>query len=192
MNKKTLIQLILTILIIIIILIIHKKFFTKKVVSNNFNPKDKIELNSNNNSIKNISYRTKDLENREYVINAEYGFINKDRPDEILMKNVKANIKLADNSMVKIYADQAIYNNNTYDTEFQNNVKLEYEEHFLSSDHLNIYFQSNILEAFNNLSYTNSKIKMNADKVEINMITKNSKIFNYSNSNKKVKIETNN
>ena len=44
---------------------------------------------------------------------------------------------------------------------------------------LNIFFDKNLIEAFNNLNYKNLDIIMLADKIEIDLLTKNSKIYNF-------------
>ena len=48
------------------------------------------------------------------------------------------------------------------------------------------FFTDSKLEAYNNLVYRNSEIDLKADKVELDLLTKNSKIFMFDNS--KVKI----
>ena len=48
------------------------------------------------------------------------------------------------------------------------------------------FFTESKLEAYNNLVYRNSDINLIADKVELDLLTKNTKIFMFDNS--KVKI----
>ena len=45
------------------------------------------------------------------------------------------------------------------------------------------FFQKNLIEAFDDLTYKNSDIIMLADKIEIDLLTKKSKIYNFNNSN---------
>ena len=73
-------------------------------------------------------------------------------------------------------------------TLFDNNVKLKFLDHKLSSNKLNIFFEKNLLEAYGDLVYENSDFKLNADRLELDLISKNSKIYNLDDSN--VVIET--
>ena len=93
------------------------------------------------------------------------------------MNEVKAKITLKDNTIVYINADFANYNNISNDTEFYNNIYLNFLDHNVLSDNLDISFKNNILEAYGNLSYKNLDFKMIADKIEINLLNKNSKFI---------------
>ena len=96
------------------------------------------------------------------------------------MFKVLAKIILIDNSTITITADRAIYDNITYNTNFENDVAMIYEEHSVNSENLDLLFQENILEAYNDLIYKNADFFLTADKIEINMETKNSKIYNFN------------
>ena len=64
---------------------------------------------------------------------------------------------------------------------------MTYQEHKINCDNLDLFFEKYIAEAMNNLIYENSTSRLKADKIEIDLITKNSKIFMY-NKKKKIKI----
>ena len=68
----------------------------------------------------------------------------------------------------------------SYDTKFYNEIKLNFLEHDIFCDNLNIFFKENLIEAFNNLNYKNLDIIMIADKIEIDLLTNNSKIYNFN------------
>ena len=55
---------------------------------------------------------------------------------------------------------------------------MNFLEHDIFCNNLNIFFKNNLLEAYNDLTYKNLDIIMMADKIEIDLLTKNSKIFN--------------
>ena len=65
-------------------------------------------------------------------------------------------------------------------------MELDYLNHRINSDNIDIFFTESKLEAYNNLVYRNSDINLIADKVELDLLTKNTKIFMFDNS--KVKI----
>ena len=62
-----------------------------------------------------------------------------------------------------------------------------YNDHFISSDKLDLIFEKNLATISNNIIYKNLNTKLQADKVEIDLITKNSKIF-MNDKTKKIKI----
>ena len=105
------------------------------------------------------------------------------------MKNVIATINLHNSVPIIISADNAIYNNINYDTNFYENVVVTYNDHFISSDKLDLIFEKNLATISNNIIYKNLNTKLQADKVEIDLITKNSKIF-MKDKTKKIKIES--
>ena len=112
--------------------------------------------------------------------------IHENNSEIIHMNDVKAEIMLIDNSIINILSKKAVYNSLNYDTKFKNGTTLAYLEHEINSENLNLSFQNNTLEAFENLTYRNDKSVTYADKVTIDLITKNTKIFNLDESNVKI------
>ena len=131
----------------------------------------------------NITYESIDREGRKYIITAETGNFKEEEPDLIYMTNVNAEILLLDNSVIYIDSLNAEYNTTDYDTKFYKEVKLKFLDHNIFCKNLNIFFKENLIEAFNDLNYKNSDIIMVADKVEIDLLTKNSKIYNFNENN---------
>ena len=60
---------------------------------------------------------------------------------------------------------------------------MKFLENHIFFENLNIFFNKNLIEAFNDLNYKNSDIIMLADKIEIDLLTKNSKIYNFNDNN---------
>ena len=56
-------------------------------------------------------------------------------------------------------------------------------EHNILCENLNVFFKKNLIEAFNNLNYKNLDFVMFADKIEIDLLTKYSKIYNFNEKN---------
>ena len=103
------------------------------------------------------------------------------------MNNVAAKIILIDGNIINIVSDKARYNNITLNTDFENNVKIKFLDHKIACDFVKINFEKNILEAFNNLTYDNIDLIMSADKIILDLNSKDTKIFNFD--EKKVKIK---
>ena len=186
MFKKILIQTSLFILIILISLFFFTKYFKeesseiKKEIINNINESAK-------NSILELSYESKDNKGRKYLITALSGNLEKENNNIISMNNVSAKIILIDGNIISIISDKAKYNSVTLNTDFENNVKIKFLNHKIDCDFVIINFEKNILEAFNNLTYDNIDLIMSADKIIIDLNSKDTKIFNFD--EKKVKIK---
>ena len=99
------------------------------------------------------------------------------------MTKVNAEIFLLDGSIIYINSLNAEYNNQNYDTKFYRSVKLNFLEHSITCNNLNIFFEENLIEAFDNLNYKNLDLIMLADKIEIDLLTKNSRIYNFDKGN---------
>ena len=186
MKNKVFLQLFLIIIVTLIIYFLYLKYFKNNETEISLK-NENIELNTSESQIKNIQYESTDNIGRKYKIKAEKGEIDNELSNVIYMFDVSAEIILIDKSTITITADKATYNNIIYNTNFENNVSMIYEDHSINSENLNILFEENILEAFNDLIYKNSEILLTADKVEINMKTKNSKIYNFNERNVLIK-----
>ena len=178
MGKKISIQIFLTILILIILTFVYQKYFKKELNENVAVNKD--ENTKEKNNLINIVYESIDKEGRKYIITAETGSFKEEEPDLIYMTIVEAKVFLLDGSVIYVDSLNAEYNTVIYDTKFYNNVKLNFLEHDIFCNNLNIFFKDNLIEAFNDLNYKNSNIIMFADKIEIDLLTNNSKIYNFN------------
>ena len=183
MSKKAIIQLCLISTIFLIFYYIFASYFQNDSENlSSENKKIKIEKIEVENLIKNISYSSRDAQGREYIIKAGSGEIETNDDNIIFMSDVKAQIIFPDGTIIYVTSLKANYDSLNYNTEFFDDVNVFYEDHEFKSQNLIIDFDKNILEAFNDLSYKNLNTKMFADKIELNLVTKNSKIFNFDNS----------
>ena len=183
MFKKLFIQSILFIFVLLVTVGTYYKYIKQE---NNINDQlsfDKELLKESDNLIKDISYESTDDKGRKYIIKSDYGEISKKNFEIIIMTNVNAMIILEDETIIFISADNAEYNNTSNNTLFDNDVNLKFLEHKLNSNNLNIFFEKNLLEAYGDLVYENSQIRMHADRLEIDLLSKNSKIYNLDDSN---------
>ena len=186
MKKQILIQIFLSLLVLIILAIVYQKYFKTELEKDtviNENTSENKERNDGENNLINITYESIDREGRKYIITAETGNFEEDGSDLIYMTNVNAKIILLDGSIIYINSLKAEYNSSSYDTKFSQNVELQFSQHNIFCQNLNIFFQKNLIEAFDNLTYKNPDIIMLADKIEIDLLTKKSKIYNFNNSN---------
>lgn len=189
MQKKIFLQLFLLICAIVISIFFFKTYFLNndtKIIKTEKNNLD-FENRSDSNLINNIKYVSEDKNGNIYQINSEYAEIKDDQLELVFMKNVVGVIRLNNSTPINISSERAIYNKITYDTNFYTNVLLTNDDHIITSDILDLFFGNNLATLTNNITYKNLNTTLQADKIEIDLITKNSKIF-MKNKNKKVKI----
>ena len=102
------------------------------------------------------------------------------------MTVVSAKINLKNGNIIFLNSKNAIYNTVNNDTKFYNDVELRYLDHKINSNNLDISFQNNKLEAYNDLVYRNLDVNLIADKAEIDLLTQDSKIYMFDNSQVKI------
>ena len=192
MYKKILIQFLL---ITTIFIIVFSTFFLY------FNKKEKLKASSlpiikekeslidaeTGTLIKDINYSYSDTSGNYYELSSEVGKIDINNSDKIFMTNVVATIYLVDSSPVKITSKYANYDKINHETSFFENVKVTHLIHKATSENLDISFKDNMASMYNNIVYNKPGTKLKADRLEIDLITKNSKIF-MDNKTEKIKI----
>ena len=188
MKYKTIIQFVFSIFFIIIIFLFYDKYFSSnKELSITQNTNDNFkDLEVKGNLIQDIKYETIDSNGNKYFIYSKYGEANINNPDIILMKNVFARIAIFEKDTIYINSLSAKYNIVNYETNFDNDVKLKYLNHTIFAENMDLSFQKNFAWLYTNVVYKGYGYELYADKIEIDLITKNSKI--YTDNGKKVKI----
>tara|TARA_B110000285_G_scaffold196066_1_gene226785 strand:+ start:261 stop:848 length:588 start_codon:yes stop_codon:yes gene_type:complete len=191
MNKKTILQFFLLLVIFIIFFSISRTYFPnkkeEKIKETSVESSANKFLGENSNLIKNLSYFAEDKRGNNYTILSQFGEINENMPDLIALTSVTAFINMRGGSQIKISSDKAIYNKFNYNSNFQDNVLITYQGHRITSEKLNLIFEKNIITIFDNVIYKNLNTQLEADKIEIDLITKKSKIF-MNKKSEKVKI----
>jgi len=197
MLKKTILQVFLLIFILIICFIFFKTYFKKEndIENDKENDIEQIELKKNNsnktklNLIYNIEYKSNNNNANNYTILSEVSELPEKNSDIILMKGVEATINVKNSSPIKIISDSAIFNKITYDTIFSDNILITYDDHLITSQKLDLFFQKNLAIISNDIVYKNLNTALQADMIEINLLSKGLKIF-MNDSTKKIKILT--
>ena len=190
MQKKLLLQFFLFTIILIMIFFFYKIYFADKEldISAETNSDQKISKNKkDSNIIYNIEYVAQDNDGNNYIVKSKYGELKNDQSNLIILKKVLATINIQNSPSIEIASDSANYNSINYDTEFYGNVTLTYVDHIITSDNLDLYFQKNLAYFSDNVVYKNLNNSIQADKIEIDLITKNSKVY-MNNTFKKIKV----
>mgnify|MGYP001358780912 FL=1 len=192
MYKKIFIQLLLLIILFTIVFSTFFLYFNKKEnlkISNLPIVEEKESLidDETGTLIKDINYSFSDSSGNYYELLSEVGKVDINNSDKIFMTNVVATIYLVDSSPVKITSKYANYNKINHETSFFENVKVTHLIHKATSENLDISFNDNLASMYNNIVYNKPGTNLKADRLEIDLITKNSKIF-MDNKTEKIKI----
>ena len=191
MNKKTGLQAIMVLVIIFISLWFYLKYFTEnlKDVKKNL-AIEKVDENQNSTStyINDINYVSTDIRGNKYQITAKLAEIKIENPDLMFLSDVVAFVFIKDKDTVKITSNFGKYNTNNYDTIFSENVIVIYPGHKVTGEYLDFSFLTNLGVFTTNVIYTGEKTNLFADKMEMNLTTKDTKIF-MNDAGKKVLIE---
>ena len=181
----------MVLVIILISLWFYMKYFTKNFEDvKEVQDIEKIneEQNSDSTYINDINYTSTDLRGNEYQITAKLAEIKIENADLMFLTDVIAFVFIKDKDTVKITSNFGKYNSKNSDTIFSENVIVIYPGHKITSEYLDFSFLSNLGTFTTNVIYTGEKTNLLADKIEMNLTTKDTKIF-MINSEKKVSIK---
>jgi hypothetical protein len=190
MKKKTFLKISLILSLIIITWFVYSKYFKKNqnLLYNKTNQKNLTKVIEedaiyNSNIIKDLNYTSRDLKGNEYILVAKEGEIDFINSDIIFLTDVTAYIKLIQNSeLIVITSDYGKYNTINYDTIFSKNVKIDYVDNIITGDYLDFSMMKNLLIISRNVIYKSLENTMKADVIELDTITKDTKIFMYNSS----------
>jgi len=173
---------------IAVLIVINSKFFEKKDATL-IKPQELESEVYSSNKIKDVKYTTKDADGNEYIITATEGEIDYSNTNIIYLTNIKAKIKLIDSEDISITSDYGKYNSGNFDTIFSKNVIINYLNNEITGEYLDFSLERNSLLMTKKVVYTNLENILKADAVEMNLKTKDTKIFMYENQ-KKVNIKS--
>ena len=189
MYKKVYLQLILSLLILLIILFTYFTYFRSdneiNVIEKNDN---RILKDAPENLISDLLYQSEDKDGNKYEIKSKNGIINQ-RPNLISMNNVTATVFLSDGGKIFIVSDSAEYNSNNNDTLFKGSVKMNYNDHSIKSNYIDLSFEENKALIYEKINYNSNLSNVKADKIIVDFLEKKVKIL-MDNTNDKVLVKT--
>ena len=189
-SKKIIKILIILMLLLSFVFLIYYKFFNEEKITAS-EPITEEVSNYSSNIIKDVEYTTTDTDGNEYIIKSIQGEIDFNTPNIIYLTKVKALIKLKDSNEITITSEYGKYNSNNFDTIFSKNVIINYLDNKITGEYLDFSFDRNTLIISKKVIYTNLDNIMKADIIEMNIKTKDTKIFMYEDE-KKVNIKNKN
>ena len=192
MFKKKSLKSVISILSLIVIVLISFKFFKKESVK-----ELEVEINDSedniysSNIITEVSFESKDPKGNTYRVSALKGEIDFSDNKIIFLEKIDASIELNNSNEIVIKSDFGKYNTENFNTIFSENVKIEYLDNKISAEYVDFSIGNSLMTISKNVVYSNLESILKADVVEINIITKDVKIYMHEES-KKVKIKSKN
>ena len=203
MNKKAIIQIFLVTILIITSFSIFNFFYIPKEGSQKLESKKKINIdnelnNTDKNIIKDIEYSLNNDNGNIYRVIADFGEVKIDNPDLMFLTNVTAIVIFNDNKRIILTSDFADFNSKTFETTFLNNVQVKKDKEIITGDELYLVLENNDKEILNkpdieenlirishNVMYKKPGYILKADILELDLISKNIKIY-MLNENEKI------
>ena len=180
MNKKSIIKIVFILLTIFSLFIYFSYYFSKKIDSNliiKATETEDLTSKSNENVIKGIRYYSENKNGDSYVIFSDYGKINLENTDLTYMTNVTAIVNLKNSEEIQITSNFANFNHISYETEFFEKVIIIRGNEKITSEKLKFSLEENVVVLSKDVIFNKPGFNLKADRVEIDLITKNSKII---------------
>lgn len=194
MKHKSLIQLIIFILIIFLLIIFFKIFFnkdlnlsTKKKFENSEIIDKEVDKNISmgaENIILNLEYKSSDALGNEYVIKSKSAESDLKNLNLLKLIDVSAIVYLQDKEPIYIYSDFAKHDKISFDTKFYENVVIKHSDLNISSENLDLMYEKNLVNLYNIKKAFYQKSQLIADKITLNILTRDLSINMYKNDTK--------
>ena len=186
MKKKFIVYIIIFFLIFLIFL--HFKSQKNKKTTK-IEPDISNEISYSSNIIKDVYYSSKDIKGNEYVIKASEGEIDYNNSNIIYLTNLEGFVKLTNSNDIKITSKYGKYNTVNFDTIFSKNVIIDYLDNNVLGEYLDFSIERNSMIMSRDIVYTNTSNILKADTIEINIETKDTKIYMFDDK-KKINIKS--
>ena len=210
MGKKTLIQISLLIFLILLSYLVVNKYFFKTNSTQQITKKNIDQVNTDDDLknkqdlIKNIKYTSNNAAGDIYELIADYGESNSENPNLMYLTNVKGKVIFKDENkpsiiLISKFAD---FNTVSFETTFKEKVKITRQDEVITGDRLYLVLdneeknsndlsripeEENLIRMSDNIFFKKPGYTLKADVLEIDLTTKNTKIY-MNNELKKVMI----
>ena len=120
----------------------------------------------------NIEYNGIDLNGNRYVLKADKASFEKDTPENIDLKIMKAIFYFKDGTILEVIGDYGTYNNKTHDMEFRENIIATYVDNILYADNFDFLNSQNSLSIYGNIKTESIQGNIRADNILVDLSTK--------------------
>ena len=193
MRLSSLFQILIIFLIFASITFVYLKFFKKqnfvevenKVIEREISAIK--EMEDEKSLIINLEYKSFDAQGNKYIIKSKSAKKTNEKNEILELEDVSAIIYLKGKSPIYILSDFAIYDKQTLNTKFFNNVEINHDDINVESENLDLLYEDKFVSLYNITKAKNDNLELIADKIEYNLLTEDLSINMYS-SNNKIKI----
>ena len=189
MKKKIIFSIIIFFLILLTFLLFKNKQTEQTEKNEKNKPSVSEDISYNSNIINDVYYSSKDIRGNEYIIKASQGEIDYNNSNIIYLTKVNGYVKLTNSNDIKITSDFGKYNSVNFDTIFSKNVIIDYQDNNILGEYLDFSIKRSSMIMSREIVYKNSNNILKADVIEIDLDTKDTKIYMFQN-NKKVNIRS--
>ena len=134
------------------------------------------ENEKNLNIFYDIEYKGLDLSGNRYVLKSKKATIEKEEKERVYMESVEGTFYFKDNSTLSVQSKKGIYNNNTLDMIFEEDVRANYENSKLFAEKAEYFNTKGFLIISKNVRLEYTKGNMFADKLIFDIKDKQLKI----------------
>lgn len=200
MNRKKRLLIIQSSFLILGILIVAFTFYQKdsnentKIVSKEIKEQINKNLNDGENDSDiffNVSYSGLDLSGNRYILKSKEARTDRSQSEIINLKTVDAFFYFKDGTILKIKSKECIYNNKTFNMNFKNDVKANYEGRTLFSENAEYNNSKKFLLISDKVVIKDLKSEMRADKLFFDLNKNTLDISSYNDNNVNANINYN-
>ena len=194
MEKKTVIQILIILFLFLVSIYIYKFYYNqddqKKTKIEKKESLDNKTSSEGQNLIKDIKYVSNNNRGDTYEIIADFGETSLENPNLMFLTNVTSNIIFEKKDNIKLTSDYANFNTKTFETTFLNNVEIFRGEETIVGNELYLVLDQdeeairkdtgidqNLIRISHNVLFESPGYTLKADIIEIDLISKNMKIF---------------
>ena len=161
-----------------------------KTMKENITKNIKNEKEKDQNTFFDIEYSGLDFSGNRYILKSEEAITNNLNSYLINLKKVNAKFYFKDGTILYVWSDNGIYNNQTLDMKFSENVKAIYGENTMNSENANYSNSESFLTITNNVKLNGIKGDLFADKLlfDIKKQTLDISSFNDNKINARIKV----
>ena len=140
------------------------------------------------NTFENVEYNGVYSLDNDFKVISNKAYISEEKPDIVVMTNMKVIINMNDGRIITITSDNGRYNKATYDCFFVDNVRATDQKTLIQANNIDLLATNDSAKVYNDVILTNESGSLRADKINYDFETRYYKISMF-NSNKKIKMK---
>tara|TARA_Y100000389_G_scaffold104476_1_gene101358 strand:+ start:1405 stop:2043 length:639 start_codon:yes stop_codon:yes gene_type:complete len=144
-----------------------------------------------NNIFYNVKYSGIDLSGNRYILTSREAITTENNEAILDMRDVKATFYFKDDTVLNVTSGEGIYNNQTLDMKFENNVIMTYNNNWLKADNAEYSNSGNYLVIKNNVKVNSDMGNISADKLFFDLKIQKLDIGSFNNNNINANIKIN-